>query len=353
MNKIYQLFDEKFVINLFKEKVLPLYSEFEKIKGIKIISHKKGIWEKKYYHVVIEFRTSFITKEGKIKKLPIFCSAHHNEPRKNVYTVLKYLWDNGFSKGHLTVPHPLFYSNYFRGTFYRGVKGNNFYHYIREGDKKNIEEILPKIAAWFAKLHNLPTDTAKNFNKQNSRIKTVVPGTKNILSRIAYHYPEYLYIYEKAYKFFIDNENAYLGNAENKHRLVHGDAHPENIIKMGKKKIGVIDFADLCLADPARDIGSFLQQLDFMGMRKMDNRRYINKIKKLFLNSYLKNAKINLSKDFEERIELYYNWTTLRTATHFLLRDPAEPERALPLIKEVKRKLKITNPPVKTFRARK
>ena len=113
MNKIHKLFDEKFVKNLFNKKVLPLYPEFEKIKSIKIKSHKKGIWEKKYYHVVLEFKTTFVTKEGKLKKLPIFCSAHHEEPRKNVHTVLKYLWDNSFSKGHLTVPHPLFYSTYF------------------------------------------------------------------------------------------------------------------------------------------------------------------------------------------------------------------------------------------------
>ncbi len=341
MNKIHKLFDEKFVKELFEKKVLPLYPEFKKIKKIKIVTHKKGIWEKKYYHVVIEYKTSFLTKDGKIKKLPIFCAAHHEEPRKNVHTVLKYLWESGFSRGHLTIPHPLFYSTYFRGTFYRGLKGHNFYHYIREADREKIDEIIPKIAAWFAKLHSMPIGNAHNFNKKNSRIKTVVPGLKNILARVAYHYPKHLYIYEKAYKFFIDNENKFLNNSKSKICLVHGDAHPENIIKMGKKKIGVIDFADMCLSDPARDIGSFLQQLDYMGMRKIDDRRYINKIKKVFLESYLKSAKIKLTDDFQKRIDLYYNWTSLRTATFHLLRDPAEPKRALPLIKEVKKKLKI------------
>lgn len=342
MNKIHLLLDGDYVKKLFQKKVLPFYPEFAKIKNIKIKSHKKGIWGKNHYHVVLEFKTTFITREGKEKKLPIFCSAHDSEPRKNVYVVLKYLWDNSFSSGLLTVPHPLFYSNYFRASFYRGVKGDNFYHYIRENEREKIDEILPKIAAWFAKLHRTSTAGAKNFNKKNSRIKTALPGVKNILERVEYHYPEYFYIYKKAYKIFIEEENSYLDDPKNKLCLVHGDAHPENIIKMGKKKIGVIDFADLCLSDPARDVGTFLQQMDYMGMRKIDDRRYVNKLKKIFLDCYLKNAKIKLTDNFQKRIDLYYNWTSLRTATFFLLRDNAEPERAWPLIKEVKRNLKIT-----------
>ncbi|MDA3839630.1 MAG: aminoglycoside phosphotransferase family protein [Patescibacteria group bacterium] len=342
MNKIYQLFDEKFVKELFTKKVLPLYPEFDKIKSIKIIPHKKGIWGKYYYHVVIEFKTVFITKEGKIKELPIFCSAHDSEPRKNVHAVLKYLWENSFSKGHLSIPHPLFYSNEFRATFYRGVKGHTLYYYIKEDDRKNVEEILPKVASWFAKLHNLNTEGARNFNKNNSRIKTVVPGEKKLFEKIFYQYPKYLYIYEKAYAIFIKKENKYLNNPNNKHCLVHGDAHPENIIKMGKKKIGVIDFADMSLSDPARDIGSFLQQLFYMSKRKTNDRRYGNKLKKIFLDAYLKNAKIKMTESLEERIEMYYNWTSLRTATHLLLMDHPQPQRADMLIKEVKRKLKIT-----------
>lgn len=342
MNKIYQLFDKKFVKELFIKKILPLYPEFDKIKSIKIIPHKKGIWGKDYYHVVIEFKTIFILKNGKTKELPIFCAAHDSEPRKNVYTVLKFLWEHSFSKGHLSIPHPLFYSNEFRATFYRGVKGHNLYYYIKEDDRKNVEEILPKVAAWFAKLHNLNTTGARNFNKNNSRIKTVIPGDKKIFEKIKTEYPKYLYIYEKAYASFIKKENKYLNNPNNKHCLIHGDAHPENIIKMGKKKIGVIDFADMSLADPARDIGSFMQQLFYMTKRKTDDRRYANKLKKIFLDSYLKNAKIKMTDSFAQRIEMYYNWTSMRTATHLLLMEPPRPERADKLIKEVKRKLKIT-----------
>ena len=70
MNIIHQLFDLQFITKLFEERVLPRYKDFTSIKDIEIHTYKDYIWEETY-HVVIEFRTSFITRDGKIKKLPI------------------------------------------------------------------------------------------------------------------------------------------------------------------------------------------------------------------------------------------------------------------------------------------
>ena len=191
MNKILHLFDEQYVIDLLNKKVLPLYPDFDSIKKVKIRAYKKNIWEKTY-HVVIEFKTIFITKEGKKKVLPIICSAHSDEPRKNVYDSLRFLWDKGFSSGYLTIHHPLFYSKYFQGTFYREVEGRNLYQYIREGDIEEVDKIVVKAAKWFTKLHDIKN--AKNFNVENSRIETVFPGINHIVERIKHDYPQY---YEK------------------------------------------------------------------------------------------------------------------------------------------------------------
>ena len=109
MNKILQLFDKQYVRELFTKEVLPLYPDFTAVKNIKIYAHKDYVWDTTY-HVVIEFTTAFLTADGRLKKLPIFCSAHSEEPRKNVFDALKFLWDNGFGKGYLSAPHPLFYS---------------------------------------------------------------------------------------------------------------------------------------------------------------------------------------------------------------------------------------------------
>lgn len=333
MNNILNLFNEQFVKNLFKKKVLPKYHDFLSIKRIKIKAHKKYIWEHTY-HVVLEFTTYFLTKHNRIKILPIFCSAHSSEPRKDVYRVLKFLWNNGFSKGFLTIPHPLFYSDDFKATFYRGVVGHNFYYYIRNKNYTVIEQIIIKTAVWFAKLHKLPTHNVYNFNKQNSRIKTVFPGVEHILSRIQDDYPEYLKDYQKIYNLIIQQEEKNL-NSISKRWFVHGDAHPENIIKMGSQKIAVIDFTDFCLSDFARDIGCFLQQFEYMSMRKIGDQNYINKIKQLFLKTYLNSAKIRLDQNLQDRINNYYNWTAMRTITFHLLKHNAEPDRAKELFKQL------------------
>ena len=342
MNKIFDLFDADKVKELFCREILPIYPDFTGIKKVKIIYHKKLIWTLTY-HVVIEFKTTFINKEGKLQNLPIYCTAHSNEPRKNVYDGLKFLWDNNFGRGYLTIPHPMFYSEYYNGTFYRGVKGNNLYYYIKNKNFYEIETIIKKTADWFYKLHSLKTRHAKNFNKENSRIATVFPGSEIIFKKIEEICPRYLNEYKKIYEILVAKENKFMDSTSQRW-LVHGDAHPENVIRMSKNKIALIDFADLCLGDFARDLGTFLQQLDYMSNRKIGDKNYTEKIKKLFLDSYFKkNNRLKLDENLEARISNYYNWTAMRTTTHFLLKSTPEPERADPLIKEVCDKLKIIN----------
>lgn len=330
MNIIHQLFDIDYVKRLFKEKVLPQYPDFVRIKKIDLKPRKDHIWDQTY-HVVIEYRTQFIDKNGRVKELPIFCSAHSCEPRKNLYSALKYLWDNGFGYSLLTVPHPLFYSQKFKATFYRGSKGRNFYYFIRENRLGEIERTIPQIAAWFAKLHKLPADNIGNFNQKNSRIKTAIPGKERILRSIEFKYPHYYPIYKNLYNNFIRQEEGFL-NSTKKRWLVHGDAHPENIIRVGEKKLAVIDFNDLCVSDHARDVGCFLQQFGYMGSRKIEDADFVSKMKDLFLEKYLGYMKMELNDDLEKRIKNYSDWTSLRTATFFLLKNDPFPENAKPLI---------------------
>jgi len=339
MNKILELLDEQYVLDLFNREVLPLYPDFKKIKQIKISPIKKNIWATTY-HVVIEFLTTFVKNNGALIELPLYCSAHSGEPRKSSFEALSYLWQQGFDQGNLTIPRPLFFSNYFNGYFYRGVQGKNLYYYIRERNYSEIENIIPKAAAWFAKLHTLPANQAKNFNELNSRVKTVIPGFTAILERIKENFPEYHNVYEQAFIYLSQEEDTFLSRKENL-KLIHGDAHPENVIKMSDQTIAVIDFTDICLADFARDLGAFIQQLEFMASRKIEEMKYIEANRELFLKSYLEIAKIKLDDSLKRRINNYYSWTSLRTATFFLLKEPAEPKRAEGLINKVKADLKI------------
>jgi len=333
MNKALQLFDEQYILKTYRKKILARLPQYKSIQKIQVEQHKSLIWETTY-HVVVEYVTTLKTKDDKKETISIFCSAHSSEPRKNVYESLKFLCKNGFNdadKKKLTAPYPLFYSKYFKGTFYVGVRGKNLYYYIKEKKFKDIEFIASRAGAWFAKLHGMPIEEAKNFNKDNSRIKTVKPGMDYIFEKIETAYPEYFEKYKQAYERVNQQEKKFLASTD-KRWLVHGDAHPENIIKMSGGKIAVIDFTDLCLSDFARDLGSCLQQLNFKITRHIEDGAYAEKVKKIFLESYLKNAKIKLTEDLEKRINAYYDWTTLRTIAFFLTKHHPMVERAEQLL---------------------
>lgn len=332
-----KLFNETYIKEMFKKRVLPYYPDFANIKKVKIIPIKNNIW-KNSYHIVLKFEVNFQDKKGGIQKKLIFCSAHSHEPRRNVYSVLKFLWQNNFSQGYLTVPQPLFYSNYFKAVFYKGVKGENLYQYIKRGDFETAEKVTAKAAAWLVKLHKLPISEAINFNKKNSRVKTVIPGEKHTLNTIRYFYPEYYGLYARAYQYIRERERKFF-NSGSARWLIHGDAHPENVIKVSEKKVAFIDYADFCLSDFARDVGSFIQQLDFMTGVKSNSPEKAEELKQIFLDNYWKLSKVERSKGLQERIDMYYYWTALRTITHYLLRHNPSREKAEPLIREVEKYL--------------
>lgn len=340
-NKIYNLLDENFTINLFKRGILPKYPEFSDIKKIKPLLIKNHIWASTY-HVVIEYQTAFVNLEKKLETLSIYCTAHSDEPRLNSFEALTFLWQNGFDEGNLAIPRPLFYSPDFNAFFYQGISGENLYQYIRRKDVKTIESVMVKTAAWFAKLHRLSATAikAKNFNPLNSLIETIIPGMAQALAKVQAKAPRYYEICREAYRI-INNEEKEFFSSTNDRWLIHGDAHPENVIIINKNKIGVIDFTDICLADYARDLGTFLQQMEFMMLYKIEDQSEVGKIKQLFLNSYFENTKIALDDNLQKRINNYYNWTALRTAIFFLLKDKAEPERAHGLFIKISRDLKL------------
>lgn len=344
-NKIQKLLGENYVKNLFTKKILPLYPDFKKIEKVKIIYHKDYIWQTTY-HVVLEFKTFFslkVNKGGKrkLKSLSFFCTAHSSEPRKNVHDTLTYLWGKGFSNGFLTIPKPLFYSKHFNASFYRGVEGEDLLSFIRDNNKKEIEKIVRKTAEWLVKLHKTPISDIINFNRKNNRIKTVVPGYQQTLKNIKDKYDgKYYSDLKKIYDYLIELEDDFF-TISDKRWLIHGDVHPENIIKMGRKKMAMIDFADICSSDFARDLGSFMQQLDYKLLKYNFNKNYIKKIKDIFIETYCQTAKIKYNIRLKERVELYYNWTSFRTAIFWLLRYNPKPDRAEPLIEDIKKKFKL------------
>ncbi len=328
MNIIHKLFDEEFVIDYFRKQVLPCYGDVDDIIKIKIRPYKKHIWQTTY-HVVIDYQVFFKLKNGKTRKTHIICSAHSNEARDLAYSTLKYLWQRRLGKG-VVFPRPLFYSPEFKGFFYRALQGKNLLQYILIKDKDSVADLVEKSGLMFSLLHRINIKKYKpSINPKNNSISTVVPGVDHLSKELKNRYnddwhnkivPSYLK-YIEAEKNFLDNKPEL--------SLIHGDAHTENIIKVSRQKIGLIDFADFAISDFTRDVGTFLQQLDY----KLDHRfahdlSWQKEMKRLFLANYFKNSQFILTKDIQVRIDNYYKWTALRTAVYWLLKEKSEPERA-------------------------
>lgn len=335
LNNIEKIFSNDYIQDLFEERILPLYPNFREIIKIKIKIHKKHLWDN-YYHLVLEFKTYFLDKNNRSVALPIFCSAHSHEEREDAFKVLSLLWQSGFAHSHLSLPRPLFFDEGFNALFYRGVSGKDLLYYIERQDLDAIENIIVLTAHWLNRLHQLKPADAYEYNKKNSRIRTVVPGVDFIMEEIQKREPEYYEDVKKMYNYFMAEEENFLLTHES--NFIHGDAHPENVIKTGENKIAFIDFTDISLGDFARDLGAFAQQIDY----KIDSRispAYAERIKNLFLEEYFKVSPYRLDESLKKRIRLYYNWTSMRTAIFLLTKHDPRPEKAKNMISTVKERL--------------
>lgn len=340
MNQANFLFDENYIKALFLRKVLVQYPHFTGISRIKIKPYKKLMWETTY-HVVIKYTTYFLSATGQEVRIPIVATAHSSEERENVFLTLNYLWRHHTSDQTIEIPRPLFYDPELRASFYRSIEGNNLLYFIKNKDWIEIEDGVIKSAKLFAKIHATPLAGDYEFNQANSRVATVMPGTEFIFSELASRFGgHYLTDIKKFYEYIIKKENNFLDNTQERW-LVHGDAHPENVIKTVDGKIGLIDFTDFCRADFARDLGAFCQQLEYKMETKVGDLDYAKRMADLFLSEYLKAAKLKLTPALKERINLYYNFAALRTAVYWLLKHDCDPPRAEALLKKIKTGLKF------------
>lgn len=339
VNRIVELLDKKYLVVFFKERLSSCYDNLSAVEIESVRPIKKHIWHTTY-HVVVCYDLNLLFDGGQSRKKIIYVTAHDHEPRKQVLETLRFLADCGFSRGKYLVPKPLFYDEFYNATFYEGVVGENLYHFIKENNRPVINQLVDQTARWFSHLHDIHNGVNTFYENQNRLIETVSPGRNTVLSLIGQRFPEYSARYEKIYSVFINAERKYL-STHKKLSVIHGDAHPENVIQILPGKLALIDFVDMSIGDRARDIGCFLQQLEYMTIRKIGDAAYTAELKDLFLTSYLKYAKLKKTPSLLKRIERYYLYTAIRTASFFLLKHESEPERAAPLIDQVCEALNI------------
>jgi Ser/Thr protein kinase RdoA (MazF antagonist) len=116
----------------------------------------------------------------------------------------------------------------------------------------------------------------------------------------------------------------------------HGTFNPEQVLIDGER-IGLIDFDDFCMAEPALDVALFRAAIKDIGMNALDGSMARNReirlarlarldmIGEVFLTEYEKHAPIT-----RQRVALWEAWSYLRDALHFWIKvKPAEPDNGL------------------------
>jgi thiamine kinase-like enzyme len=86
--------------------------------------------------------------------------------------------------------------------------------------------------------------------------------------------------------------------------ISHNDFQASNIIVMPDKKIGFIDFTQSNLFFPANDVAYFLTHAEIMFNRILSAEQ-INKIKRVFIQTYCKSTKKQIARFVKKYISLF------------------------------------------------
>jgi hypothetical protein len=116
----------------------------------------------------------------------------------------------------------------------------------------------------------------------------------------------------------------------------HGTFHPEQVLIDGER-VGLIDFDDFCIAEPAMDVGLFCATIKDNGLNALDaslarsreirlaRLARLDTICAVFLDEYERHAPISRA-----RVALWEAWSYLRAALHYWTKvKPAEPDNGL------------------------
>lgn len=323
--KMNQLLDKKFISQFFNGNLKFFFEGAKKIKSIKKIVYKDERGDHDYT-LVIGFILKISFKNNTTKEKSIFCKAHSEEEKNKSIYYMEALYKNGFNEGLYQIPRPLSYMPELRAGFYEGAKGHNLLYYLQKKNYKKIKTVVKDAAHWISKLHNFDLCHFDGLQLTTRQIKHNQPPAKRVLAEIKEHYPRLFKEFQPLYAKSLVYEKKFLKNLkkEEKTKIIYADYHPENIIIPAHSHQGiiVIDFTDLAIGDPYRDVGTFMEQVGFMSRRYMDEKKGRN-WQKIFLNEYIKINKLALTKADWQRINLYRLWTSLRNIIYFYYKcDP-------------------------------
>ncbi len=316
---IARLLDQDFASHILQQKLPQHYGDLVQITDIKLRTHKEHFGAMGAV-LVVEYQLKYSDRQGREKRLGIFSSAHSDGSSQGAYHKNKYLYEQGFSTGQFRVTRPLFYLREQCAYFYQASPGHRLVSFIKKDPQADLEPVLGLVAGWMKKLHNLDYSQS-SFPWPIFSIAQMIPRPKDFLADFYEENEQLGQVGQSIYEEMLGLEKTQTGKI--KKTLIYGDNHPENVIIQGvtTKHLEMIDFTDVALGDPLTDLGTFLQQFDFMAHHHL-SRQQINRYKLSLVADYFGQAFPEIGQDYISRINLYQSWTALRSATFlFYMKD--------------------------------
>lgn len=320
---IAKLVEKDFVIDVLNKHLGKYYQDFKEIKSINLDPFKRHLGVTSAVFVV-EYKIQYISLSGEIKNIDIFVSAHSDGSRKGAYEKTKILYEHGFDKGKYRVTRPLFFLDEQKAFFYVASPGRSFFNFFTQDVSADLSNSMQLMTAWIKKLHAFDIKVT-NFRWPKFDTLDMVPAPERFVKNF----------YESDQKLGQKIETLIndLDKMDKEFRkkiepiLVYGDFHPENVIinGLGAQEIEMIDFTDLALGDPMMDIGTFIQQFDFMG-HNFVSRQTMNQYKQSFVETYFAKDLKDIDIEYINRINLYQSWAAMRTTVFlFYMKDVFNP----------------------------
>ncbi len=244
-------------------------------------------------------------------RLKLFIGAASNNSKLRAYHNLNWLREHGFDRGSLQVIKPIVYIEDLKALVYEASEGQTLYWHLKKSP--TFEELhwpLQLCAQWLLKLHQTPaTDLPETMNENNDQgiIKSLERAREKYLTLDPEQGSKILTVLELIHTSLPAHDLS--------KSLIYGDYHPENVIlrNLRSRRLSMIDLSDVTFGDPYRDVGTFIQQFDFMSQNFLA-RKDINNLKKYFVEQYTGLPFNDIPIDHIRRINMYQALTAVRSS---------------------------------------
>ncbi len=311
--EVQKLLNQAFLVKIFNIVLTSYYPDFKKVITLNKEIYKQHYRGPRRFRYVIGCQIKAQVGDREIIKDFVIGSSS-DDSKRIAYFNLRMLREHDFDKSDLQVTKPVAYLPELKALIYEATPGKTFFSFFKE--RPTFEQLLNPLelsARWLQKLHTLDPTILHSPLANSYSYHSIMDYLRRYLPRFTKVSATEGQKLQRVLTRLTDYETGFRKNT--KPCIIFGDYHPENIIldSLNSKKLIMIDLTDLSLGDRYRDVGTFIQQFDFMSQNFLP-RNQINDLKKHFVKSYFHKEFHDL-KDLDiRRINLYQALTAVRSS---------------------------------------